>query len=82
MTDFPTVYVERPFRKVIGNTLAGAASRLCYRYCGSLYRRFDAVCALGEHGGAVCTSSNCRNVLEWALEGGAAQGGARGRKIC
>jgi quinolinate synthase len=27
---------------------------------------------VGEHGGAVCTSSNCRNVLEWALRGGAA----------
>src|SRR4051812_22212927 len=26
---------------------------------------------VGEHGGAVCTSSNCRNVLEWALDGGA-----------
>ena len=24
---------------------------------------------VGEHGGAVCTSSNCRNVLEWAIEG-------------
>src|SRR5947207_7937871 len=24
---------------------------------------------VGEHGGAVCTSSNCRNVLEWALNG-------------
>src|SRR5207248_10384643 len=24
---------------------------------------------VGEHGGAVCTSSNCRNVLEWALRG-------------
>jgi quinolinate synthase len=39
---------------------------------------------VGEHGGAVCTSSNCRNVLEWALKGGALQGasnegqGARG----
>src|SRR5205085_9797771 len=22
---------------------------------------------VGEHGGAVCTSSNCRAVLEWAL---------------
>src|SRR5215471_4765477 len=33
---------------------------------------------VGEHGGAVCTSSNCRNVLEWALRGGAQQpsGGA------
>ena len=26
---------------------------------------------VGEHGGAVCTSSNCRSVLEWALAGGA-----------
>ena len=26
---------------------------------------------VGEHGGAVCTSSNCRNVLEWAMQGGA-----------
>jgi quinolinate synthase len=26
---------------------------------------------VGEHGGAACTSSNCRNVLEWALRGGA-----------
>src|SRR5687767_6248009 len=40
-TDFPTVYVERPFSKVIGKTLAGAAARLCYYYCGKLYRRFD-----------------------------------------
>lgn len=52
MTDFPTVYVERPFRKVIGKTLAGAASRLCYLYCGHLYRRFDGVFALSENGGA------------------------------
>jgi len=27
---------------------------------------------VGQHGGAVCTSSNCRNVLEWALAGAAA----------
>lgn len=26
---------------------------------------------VGENHGAVCTSSNCRNVLEWALQGGA-----------
>jgi len=29
---------------------------------------------VGEHHGAVCTSSNCRNVLEWALKGGANKG--------
>jgi alpha-1,6-mannosyltransferase len=51
MTDFPTVYVERPFRKVVGKTLAGAASRLCYWYCGKLYSRFDGMFALSENGG-------------------------------
>lgn len=52
MTDFPTVYVERPFARVMGETLAGAASRLCYWYCGKLYRRFDLLYALSENGGA------------------------------
>jgi quinolinate synthase len=32
---------------------------------------------VGEHGGAVCTSSNCRNVLEWAISNEDA--GTRGR---
>ena len=37
---------------------------------------------VGEHGGAVCTSSNCRNVLEWALAGGAKEGsGVRVQKV-
>ena len=52
MTDFPTVYVEQPGSKVAGRTIASAAARLCYRYCGALYRRFDAVFALSENGGA------------------------------
>lgn len=52
MTDFPTVYVERPFSKILGSSVAGALSRLCYSYCGALYRRFDAVFALSENGGA------------------------------
>ena len=51
-TDFPTVYVERPFSRWFGEMLGGAAARLCYRYCGALYRRFDAVYAMSEHGGA------------------------------
>ena len=51
-TDFPLVYVERPFRRFVGAALAGAASRLCYRYCGNLYRRFDALYAMSENGGA------------------------------
>ena len=39
---------------------------------------------VGEHGGAVCTSSNCRNVLEWALSGGATARGSdatKGKKV-
>ena len=51
MTDFPTVYVERPFRRFVGRTLAGAASRICYWYCGKLYSRFDGMFALSENGG-------------------------------
>ncbi|HEX4794348.1 MAG TPA: quinolinate synthase [Humisphaera sp.] len=34
---------------------------------------------VGEHGGAVCTSSNCRNVLEWAL--GGIQGSGFSRRV-
>jgi alpha-1,6-mannosyltransferase len=52
MTDFPTVYVERPFSKVIGKPLASLAGRICYAYCGTLYRRFDSMFALSENGGA------------------------------
>ena len=51
MTDFPTVYVERPFTKFVGKTLGAAASRLCYWYCGQLYSRFDGMFALSENGG-------------------------------
>ena len=51
-TDFPTVYVDRPFSKWLGRPVGSAASRLCYHYCGNLYRRFDAVYAMSENGGA------------------------------
>jgi len=52
MTDFPTVYVERPLSKFLTHPVAGALARICYGYCGLLYRRFDAVFALSENGGA------------------------------
>ena len=52
MTDFPTVYVERPLSKVLTKPVAGVLSRVCYAYCGLLYRRFDSVFALSENGGA------------------------------
>lgn len=51
-TDFPTVYVERPVRKLMGRAVGNAAGKLFYSYCGALYRRFDAVFALSENGGA------------------------------
>jgi alpha-1,6-mannosyltransferase len=52
MTDFPTVYVERPFSKFLGRPIGGLCAKICYTYCGLLYRRFDAVFALSENGGA------------------------------
>ncbi|MEP7130569.1 MAG: glycosyltransferase [Sphingomicrobium sp.] len=52
MTDFPTVYVERPFAKLLGRPIARSLGRICYSYCGALYRRFDAVFALSDNGGA------------------------------
>ena len=52
MTDFPTAYVHRPLKGVLGETIAGQLRSLAYRYCGFLYRRFDAVFALSENGGA------------------------------
>jgi alpha-1,6-mannosyltransferase len=52
MTDFPTVYVERPFSKFVGRPVASLCSRICYSYCRALYRRFDAVFALSANGGA------------------------------
>jgi alpha-1,6-mannosyltransferase len=52
MTDFPTVYVERPLSKFITKPVASALGRICYGYCGLLYRRFDAVFALSANGGA------------------------------
>jgi len=52
MTDFPTAYVHRPLKGVLGETIAGQLRSLAYRYCGFLYRRFDAVFALSENGSA------------------------------
>jgi alpha-1,6-mannosyltransferase len=52
MTDFPTVYVERPLSRFITKPVAGVLGRICYGYCGTLYRRFDSVFALSENGGA------------------------------
>ena len=36
---------------------------------------------VGEHGGAVCTSSNARSVLEWALAGGAVENHTTDKKV-
>ena len=52
MTDFPTVYVERPLSRFLTKPVAGLLGRGAYAYCGALYRRFDSVFALSENGGA------------------------------
>ncbi len=51
MTDFPTVYAGRPLSKAFGAAVGSGAAGLCYSYCGRLYRQFDAVYALSNHGG-------------------------------
>jgi len=38
---------------------------ICYMNSTAAIKAF-----VGEHGGAVCTSSNCRKVFQWALAGG------------
>ena len=52
MTDFPTVYVARPLSKLLGGVIGRTVGRVGYSYAGFLYRRFDAVFALSENGGA------------------------------
>ena len=52
MTDFPTVYVERPLSRFLTKPVASVLGRVCYAYCRALYRRFDSVYALSENGGA------------------------------
>ena len=52
----------------IESLLEGSRSRIvpiCYMNCSAAIKAF-----CGEHGGAVCTSSNCQRVFEWALAGG------------
>ncbi len=51
-TDFPTVYVERAVSKWVGGAMGRAAARISYTYAANLYRRFDAVFAMSENGGA------------------------------
>ncbi len=52
MTDFPTAYTKRIGDLLAGQRLGSAAAKVAYRYLAGLYRRFDAVVALSEHGGA------------------------------
>jgi quinolinate synthase len=54
---------------IIADALAGTNTRLipiCYMNCTAAIKAF-----CGEHGGAVCTSSNAEAVIQWALAGGA-----------
>lgn len=53
----------------LAEVLAGTQTRvipICYMNSSAAIKAF-----CGEHGGAVCTSSNCDKVFAWALAGGA-----------
>jgi len=52
MTDFPTVYIARPLSKFLTGPVGRTIGRVGYAYAGMLYRRFDAVYAVSENGGA------------------------------
>lgn len=52
MTDFPTAYTRRIVSKLAGEAAGRSAARVAYRYVAALYKRFDQVVALSEHGGA------------------------------
>lgn len=52
MTDFPTVYIARPLSKFLSGPVGRTIGRAGYAYAGMLYRRFDAVYAVSENGGA------------------------------
>lgn len=52
MTDFPTVYIARPLSKFLTGPVGRTIGRAGYAYAGMLYRRFDAVYAVSENGGA------------------------------
>src|SRR3954454_14808756 len=64
MTDFPTVYVERPLSRFLTRPVASVLGRLCYAYCKVLYRRFDSVFAMSENGGAAKLRSLGINPVE------------------
>ena len=51
-TDFPTVYVRHWVAKRFGAAVGRGAARLAYAYAARLYRRFDALFAMSENGGA------------------------------
>lgn len=54
--------------ELIAEAIAGTNTRvvpICYMNCTAAIKAF-----CGEHGGAVCTSSNAHAVIEWALAGG------------
>ena len=52
MTDFPTVYMARPLSRFLTGPVGRTIGRFGYTYAGMLYRRFDAVYAVSESGGA------------------------------
>lgn len=47
-TDFPTVYVEQPARRILGDWVAKKLKSRAYSYAGKLYTKFDARYALNR----------------------------------
>jgi alpha-1,6-mannosyltransferase len=56
-TDFPRVYVERTVGKWLGQAVGAGAARISYAYAAAVYRRFDALFAMSENGGAATLRS-------------------------
>ncbi len=52
-------------RSLDGSVASCRVIPICYMNCSAAIKSF-----VGRHGGAVCTSSNCEAVFDWALAGG------------
>lgn len=67
MADYDqTVEAWNTLHGVLSNSsFRGRVIPICYMNSTAAIKAF-----CGEHGGAVCTSSNCARVFEWALAGG------------
>ena len=73
MSGVPETHLASQTPSRCGTQLGETSSVASYRVIPICYMNSTAAIKAfcGEHGGAACTSSNCRQVFEWALAGGA-----------